>query len=100
MPCGKISVVHFRFSSVAKNHKEIYMELRECDLNRTKAGRQKCSIQAINGCRLRRSEGAEAARMQALNHEHKGKTFVDHLQDRQKALKTKGKHGAEDWDCF
>lgn len=66
---GKISVVHFRFSSVAKNHEAIYMELQKCDLNSTKAARLKRKIQqrrarqtaAVNGCRLRASVGREGA---------------------------------------
>lgn len=66
---GKIPVVHFRFGSVARNHEAIYMELQECDLNSTKAGRLKCKIQqtrvgqtgANKGCRLSATVGREAA---------------------------------------
>lgn len=67
---GKIPVVHFRLSSVAKNREAIYMELQKCDLNSRKAARLRGEIQqtrarrtaAVNGRRLRASVGREGAR--------------------------------------
>lgn len=111
---GKTWVVHFRFSGVAKNHEAIYMELRGCDPNSSKAGRLKHKIQqtparqtdAINGCCLSAAEGTGGGRRK---EDQNGRRKVescrlsagtttpkDNLREGQKALKTKGKYGAED----
>lgn len=86
---GKTWVVHFRFSSVAKNHEAIYMELQECDPNSTKAGRLKRKTQqtparqtdAINDCRLSATEGTEGAGGRKIKTE--GRKFADCLQEQQ-----------------
>lgn len=101
---GKIPVVHFRLSSVAKNHEAICMELQKCDLNSRKAARLKREIRqtvarqtaAANGRRLRASVGREGAPGSQIQR------FADCRREQQgisskrmqAALKTKGKYGA------